>query len=41
MTIFEEKDGLDKKGFREAVMAQIKKHFPEWSDYIRRIQAVK
>lgn len=41
MTIIEEKDGLDKKGFKEAVMAQIKKDFPEWSDYIRRIQAVK
>jgi|YelNatPaOPRAMG01_1025707.scaffolds.fasta_scaffold31546_2 tripartite ATP-independent transporter DctP family solute receptor len=41
MIIIEEKDGLDKKGFKEAVMAQIKKDFPEWSDYIRRIQAVK
>lgn len=41
MTIIEEKDGLDKKGIREAVQAQIRKDFPEWDHYIKRIQAVK
>jgi tripartite ATP-independent transporter DctP family solute receptor len=41
MTLIEEKDGLDKKGIREAVQAQIRQDFPEWADYIKRIQAVK
>ena len=41
MTLIEEKDGLDKKGIREAVQAQVRKDFPEWADYIKKIQAVK
>jgi tripartite ATP-independent transporter DctP family solute receptor len=41
MTIIEEKDGLDKKGIRAAVVAQREKDFPQWADYVKRIQEVK
>jgi tripartite ATP-independent transporter DctP family solute receptor len=41
MTLVEEKDGLDKKGIRKAVQAQIRKDFPEWADYIKKIQTVR
>jgi len=41
MVFVEEKDGLDVAAFREAVLAQVNKDFPEWSGYIEQIQAVK
>jgi tripartite ATP-independent transporter DctP family solute receptor len=41
MTLIEESNGLDKKGIREAVQAQVRKDFPEWGEYIKKIQAVK
>lgn len=41
MTFIEEKDGLDLKAFRTAVLAQVNKDFPDWTPYIEKIQAVK
>jgi TRAP-type C4-dicarboxylate transport system substrate-binding protein len=41
MTLIEEKDGLDKKGIRKAVQAEIRKDFPKWADHIKEIQAVR
>jgi TRAP-type C4-dicarboxylate transport system substrate-binding protein len=41
VTIIEEKDGLDVNAFRKVVLEQINKDFPEWSGYIKRIQAIK
>jgi tripartite ATP-independent transporter DctP family solute receptor len=41
MTFVEAKDGLDIAAFRTAVLAQIGKDFPEWTDLIGQIQAVK
>jgi tripartite ATP-independent transporter DctP family solute receptor len=41
MIFVEEKDGLDIKAFRTAVLAQVNKDFPEWTGYIEQIQAVK
>ncbi len=41
VTIIEEKDGLDVGAFRKVVLAQINQDFPEWADYIKRIQAIK
>lgn len=41
MTFVEAKDGLDLEAFRKAVLAQVDKDFPEWKDYIAKIQAVQ
>ena len=41
MIFIEQKDGLDVEGFRTAVLAQVKKDFPEWTNYIEQIRAVK
>ena len=35
MVFVEEKDGLDVEGFRKAVLAQVNKDFPEWSELHR------
>jgi tripartite ATP-independent transporter DctP family solute receptor len=41
MTFIEEKDGLDIAAFRKAVLDQVAKDFPDWTNYISQIQAVK
>jgi tripartite ATP-independent transporter DctP family solute receptor len=41
MIFVEEKDGLDVEGFRKAVLAQVGKDFPDWTNYIEQIRAVK
>ena len=41
MIFVEEKDGLDVEGFRKAVLAQVNKDFPDWTNYIEQIRAVK
>ena len=41
VTIIGEKEGLKVDEFRKAVLAQINQDFPEWRDYIKRIQAIK
>ena len=41
VTIIEKKDGLDVDAFRKAILAQINKDFPEWTEYIERIQDIK
>lgn len=41
MIFVEEKDGLNIGAFRNAVLAQIGKDFPDWTPYIEKIQAVK
>lgn len=41
MVFVTEKDGLDLAAFRKAVLDQIAKDFPEWTNYIAQIQAVK
>jgi tripartite ATP-independent transporter DctP family solute receptor len=41
MTFVEEKDGLDIAAFRKAVLDQVAKDFPDWTNYISQIQAVK
>lgn len=41
MVFVEQKDGLDIGAFRKAVLAQVNKDFPEWTDYIKQIEAVK
>ncbi len=41
MVFVEEKDGLDVEGFRKAVLAQVGKDFPDWTNYIEQIRAVK
>ncbi|MCZ8374073.1 MAG: TRAP transporter substrate-binding protein [Beijerinckiaceae bacterium] len=41
MTFIGEKDGLDLAAFRKAVLDQIAKDFPDWTNYISQIQAVK
>lgn len=41
MTFIEEEDGLDINAFRESVGAQIKKDFPEWAEFIDRIQDIE
>jgi len=41
MVFIEAKDGLDIPAFQKAVLAQVNKDFPEWTNYIQQIQAVK
>ncbi|MCZ8183718.1 MAG: TRAP transporter substrate-binding protein [Beijerinckiaceae bacterium] len=41
MTFIGEKDGLDLAAFRKAVLDQVAKDFPDWTNYITQIQAVK
>ncbi len=41
MTFVEKKDGLDVDGFRQSVLLQVGKDFPEWPPYIEQIRAVK
>jgi tripartite ATP-independent transporter DctP family solute receptor len=41
MTFITEKDGLNLGAFRQAVNAQVLKDFPEWTQLIQQIQAVK
>jgi tripartite ATP-independent transporter DctP family solute receptor len=41
MVFVEEKDGLDVEGFRKAVLTQVGKDFPDWTNYIEQIRAVK
>jgi tripartite ATP-independent transporter DctP family solute receptor len=41
MTFIAEKDGLNLGAFRQAVNAQVLKDFPEWTQLIQQIQAVK
>lgn len=41
MTFVEAKDGLDVPAFRNAVLGQVNKDFPEWKGLIEQIQAVK
>ena len=41
MIFIESKDGLDLDAFRKAVLGQINKDFPEWTNYIEEIRAVK
>jgi len=41
MIFIEEKDGLDIVGFRNAVLTQVNKDFPEWTAYIEQIRAVQ
>jgi TRAP-type C4-dicarboxylate transport system substrate-binding protein len=41
MIFIEPKDGLDLDAFRKAVLGQINKDFPEWTNYIEEIRAVK
>lgn len=41
MTFVEAKDGLDVPAFRNAVLGQVNKDFPEWKSLIQQIQAVK
>ncbi len=41
MIFIEEKDGLDIVGFRNAVLGQVNKDFPEWTAYIEQIRAVQ
>src|SRR5258706_16169430 len=41
MIFVEQTDGLDVDGFRQAVLAQVNKDFPEWGKYIEQIRAVK
>lgn len=41
MTFVEAKDGLDVPAFRNAVLGQVNKDFPEWKSLIEQIQAVK
>src|SRR5215218_3005181 len=41
MVFVEEKDGLDIPAFQKAVLGQVNKDFPEWTNYIQQIQAVK
>ena len=41
VTIIAEKDGLDLKTFRSSVGAQLAKDFPNWTNYIQRIQAIQ
>lgn len=41
MVFVEEKDGLDLAAFRKAVLDQVAKDFPDWTNYISQIQAVK
>ena len=41
MVFIEEKDGLDVVGFRNAVLGQVNKDFPEWTAYIEQIRAVQ
>lgn len=41
MTFIEEKDGLDLQAFRDAVIPKVKEDFPEWIEYIDKIQAME
>ena len=41
MTFISEKDGLNLGAFRQAVNAQVLKDFPEWTQLIQQIQAVR
>jgi len=41
MVFIEAKDGLDIPAFQKAVLGQVNKDFPEWTNYIQQIQAVK
>jgi len=41
MVFIEAKDGLDLPAFQKAVLGQVNKDFPEWTNYIQQIQAVK
>jgi len=41
MIFVEQKDGLDIPAFQKAVLGQVNKDFPEWTNYIQQIQAVK
>ena len=41
VTIIEEEDGLDIPAFRKGVLAQINEDFPEWTQYIERVQQVE
>jgi tripartite ATP-independent transporter DctP family solute receptor len=41
MTFIAEKDGLNLGAFRQAVNAQVLKDFPEWTQLIQQIQAVR
>ena len=41
MVFIEAKDGLDLEAFRKAVLGQVAKDFPDWTNYIDQIRAVK
>ena len=41
MTFISDKEGLQLDAFRQAVMGQVNKDFPEWTTLIQQIQAVK
>jgi hypothetical protein len=41
MTFIAEKDGLNLGAFRQSVNAQVLKDFPEWTQLIQQIQAVR
>ena len=41
MVFVEAKDGLDIEAFRKAVLEQVARDFPDWTNYIAQIQAVK
>ncbi|WP_369018506.1 TRAP transporter substrate-binding protein [Thermatribacter velox] len=40
VTIITKEDGLDVDAFREAVLEQVRKDFPEWTGYIEEIQKI-
>lgn len=41
ITFIDESSGLDNEAFREGVLKQIAKDFPDWLSYIERIQKIK
>ena len=41
MTFISDKEGLQLDAFRQAVIGQVNKDFPEWTTLIQQIQAVK
>lgn len=41
VTIIGEEDGLDNEAFKEAVLAQVYKDYPDWNEYIEEIQKIE
>jgi TRAP-type C4-dicarboxylate transport system substrate-binding protein len=41
MKFIDESNGLNNKAFREAVMVKMAQDFPNWKDYIARIEQIK